>query len=424
VSRRLFVPFCVAAAAFVVAAPAQAERIPGQYIVVLRDESRSASVAAAHARSANAAVLHVYGHALNGYAARLSAAGLAAVRSDPRVLFVAQDREVNAVAQTLPTGLNRIEADLSSQVSGNGTGSAPVNVAVLDTGIDVDHPDLNVVGGTNCSTGSGYDDGNGHGTHVAGTIGARDDAQGVVGVVPGAPLWAVRVLNNAGFGSWSSVACGVDWVTSTRTDADLGNDIVVANMSLGGSGADDRNCGNTNNDVLHRAICRSTGAGVTYVVAAGNSASDLKGFVPAAYNEVLATTATADFDGMPGGRGSPTCRSDQDDTYADFSNFATLAEDQAHTIAAPGVCILSTWKNGGYDTISGTSMASPHMAGTAALCIFAGSCSATNPRANIRKLRSDAESYNAARLDYGYVGDPFRPVTGRYFGFLTTADLY
>jgi subtilisin len=422
--RRLSVSFSVAAALFILAAPAQAERIPGQYIVVLRDEARPASVAAVHARSVNADVLHVYGTALNGYAARLSAAGLAAVRSDPRVLFVSQDREVNAFAQTLPTGVNRVEGDVSSQISGDGTGSAPVNVAVLDTGIDLDHPDLNVVGGTNCSTGRSYDDGNGHGTHVAGTIGARDDAQGVVGVVPGARLWAVRVLNNAGSGSWSSVACGVDWVTSTRTDADTANDVVVANMSLGGSGADDGNCGNTNNDVLHRAICRSTAAGVTYVVAAGNSASDVRGFVPAAYNEVLTTTAMADFDGAPGSLGSPTCRSDQDDTYADFSNFASLAEDLAHTIAAPGVCILSTWKNGGYNTISGTSMASPHMAGTAALCVFVGSCSASNPRANVRRLRSDAESYNAGRLDYGYAGDPFRSVTGRYFGFLTTADLY
>jgi subtilisin len=423
-SRRLSASFCVAVAALTVAASAHAGRIPGRYIVVLRDEARSASVAAAHARSGKAEVLHVYGHALKGYAARLSAAGLAAVRSDPRVLFVSQDREVSAVAQTLPTGNDRIEGELSSQVSGDGAGSVPVNVAVLDTGIDVDHPDLNVVGGTNCSTGSSYDDGNGHGTHIAGTIGARDDGEGVVGVAPDAQLWAVRVLNNAGSGSWSSVACGVDWVTSTRMDADTGNDILVANMSLGGPGADDADCGNTNNDVLHRAICRSSAAGVTYVVAAGNRASDLKNFVPAAYNEVLTTAAIADFDGVPSARGSPTCRSDQDDTHADFSNFATLAEDQAHTIAAPGVCILSTWKNGGYATISGTSMASPHMAGTAALCIFIGLCSATDPRTNIDKLGSDAESYNAARPDYGYVGDPFRPVTGRYFGFLTTVGLY
>ena len=417
-----------AASAFAVAlaavASASASAIPGQYIVVLRDGVDSGRVAGAHARTANAEVLHVYGQALHGYAARLSATGLAAVRSDPRVLFVSQDRTVRAAVQTTPTGINRIEADASSQVSGNGTGAAPVNVAVIDTGIDKDHPDLNVVGGKNCTTGRTYDDGNGHGTHVAGTIGAKDDTQGAVGVVPGARLWAVRVLNNAGSGSWSSVACGIDWVTSTRADTSTTNDVLVANMSLGGSGADDRNCGNTNNDALHRAICRSVAAGVTYVVAAGNSAADLKGFVPAAYNEVLSTTAVADFDGVPGGRGAPTCRADEDDMFANFSNYATLAEDQAHTIGAPGVCILSTWKGGGYDTISGTSMASPHMAGVAALCIWVGSCSATDPAANIQKLRSDASSYNSGRSAYGYVGDPLRPVTGKYFGFLTTADLY
>jgi subtilisin family serine protease len=224
------------------------------------------------------------------------------------VLFVSQDRTVSIAAQSLPTGVNRIEGDLSSTRSGNGSGAVNVAVAVIDTGIDLDHPDLNVVGGTNCSTGRSYDDGNGHGTHVAGTIGAKDDGIGVVGMAPGTPLYAVRVLNNAGSGSWSSVVCGIDWVRANAGS----KRIKVANMSLGGSGSDN----GCNGDALHKAICNSVAAGVTYTVAAGNSAANLSGFVPAAYNEVLTVTAIADFNGLPGGGAGATCRSDVDETAA------------------------------------------------------------------------------------------------------------
>jgi subtilisin family serine protease len=199
---------------------------------------------------------------------------------------------------------------------------------------------------------------------VAGTIAAINNTVGVVGVAPEAKLWAVRVLDNVGSGSWSSVICGIDFVTS-KAPAN-GGPITVANMSLGGAGSDDGNCGNTNNDALHKAICRSVAAGVTYVVAAGNSAADAAGFVPAAYDEVITVSALSDSDGKSGGTGgAPSCRTgEQDDYFASFSNFGADVD-----IAAPGVCILSTWKGGGYNTISGTSMASPHVAGAAALYI-------------------------------------------------------
>jgi subtilisin family serine protease len=330
--------------------------IKDQYIVVLRDDvSDPRAVAQQHANANGLGVLQVYEHALKGYAAKIPPARLNAVRSDPRVEYVSEDFEVEAFAQTLPTGVDRIDGDLSSTASGTASGTnnvVNVDVAVIDTGIDRTHPDLNVVGGKNCSTGGSYNDGNGHGTHVAGTIGAKDDGNGVVGVAPGARLWAVRVLNNAGSGSWSSVICGIDWVTARAST------IKVANMSLGGSGSD----GACNSAALHQAICNSVAAGITYAVAAGNDSKNASTFVPAAYDEVITVSALADFNGKPGGGAASTCRTDVDDTFADFSNYGADVD-----LIAPGVCILSTWKGGGYNTISGTSMASPHVAGAAAL---------------------------------------------------------
>jgi subtilisin len=413
--------FSVLLAALVVALAAAGVANAASYVVVLDKGVDTNAMAAYHEGFAGVSVGHRYRYALNGYEAQISPDALQAIRADNRVDFVAPDRTFHATAQTLPTGINRIDAELSSTASGNGSGSVNVNVAVIDTGIDSSHPDLNVVGGKGCAPGVGTMDDNGHGSHVSGTIAAKDDANGVVGVVPGANLYAVKVLNAAGVGLGSDIICGIDWVTSTRTDLNPANDIVVANMSIGGGGTDDNNCGNTNNDAEHRAICGSTARGVTYVVAAGNDGVDFQGTAPATYGEVLTTTAVADFNGQPGGGAASTCRSDVDETAADFSNFATLAADQNHTIAAPGVCIDSTYMLGGYDTLSGTSMASPHMTGVAALCISSGACTGT-PAQIIQKLRADAQSYNAANTGYGFTGDPAHPSAGKYFGYLTRAS--
>ncbi|MDP9313515.1 MAG: S8 family serine peptidase, partial [Chloroflexota bacterium] len=229
--------------------------------------------------------------------------------------------------------------------------------------------DLNVHRSVNCSGGSPLRgsckssspaDGNGHGTHVAGTVAALDNAVGVVGVAPGARLWGVKVLSDRGSGYKSWIIAGIDYVTANA------DSIEVANMSLGGSGSDDGEPCEQTTDSYKKAICNSVAAGVTYAVAAGNSSADASTALPAAYDMVITVSALADFDGVTGGVGAPTCRTDEDDTLANFSNYGADVD-----IIAPGVCITSTWPTAliasGYNTISGTSMASPHVAGAAAL---------------------------------------------------------
>jgi subtilisin len=358
------------------------------YIVVLKGSVGSpGAVAAEQAQARGLTVGHVYRHALKGYSATMTAADAQALRADPQVASVTQDRPVHLDQQVLPTGIDRVDGELSSTVSGDRAGSVDVDVAVIDTGIDPTHPDLNVAGGVNCAPGLGFDDRNGHGSHVAGTIGARDNDLGVVGVAPGARLWAVRVLNPAGSGSFASVICGVDWVTEHAAT------IEVANMSLGGTGTEPGGRGCATGDAFHDAVCRSVAAGVTYTVAAGNEADDAANHVPAAYDEVITVSALADFDGKPGGLGSPTCRADEDDTLADFSNFGADVD-----LIAPGVCILSTYKRGGYATFSGTSMASPHAGGAAAL--YKSTHPAARPDAVKRALQA------AGNLGWNNADDP------------------
>jgi subtilisin family serine protease len=400
------------------------------YIVVFRDSvgnpgARTDQLERDHAFASDLR----YAHALKGFAAQLSSAQLARLAADPDVAFVSPDATVQAVGtvpaisgDTVPTGVRRIDAGSATSVHQ----ASNANVAVIDTGIDLKNADLNAVSGKNCVSKRSIaaQDDNGHGTHVSGTIAAKNNGSGVEGVAPGTKLYAVKVLNSQGSGTWSQVICGIDWVTANAASLN----IKVASMSLGGSGSNDNNCGNTNGDALHKAICKSAAAGVTYVVAAGNSAANFAGSIPAAYPETLAVTAMSDSDGLAGGAGgAPTCRTGEtDDAAATFSNYAVAATEISHTVAGPGVCITSTWKGGGLSTISGTSMATPHVSGTVALCIgnggAAGPCSGLTPTQIIQKIRADAAAH--ATASNGFAGDPLHPVTGKHFGYLAWAGGY
>ena len=301
-----------------------------------------------------AAATHRYHHALRGGALLVpNDAARAAIAADPRVARVEPDQEVSASGKTTttpppqktPTGYRLIGADVTAN-EGAGT-----RVAVLDTGIDLTHSDLaaniDKTIGRDCVNESGpaMGDLNGHGTHVAGTIAALDNIVGSVGVGTQIKVVPVKVLNRRGSGTWSTIICGIDHVTANVAS------IQVANMSLGGAGSECVDGGGCTKSLLQLAIERSVAAGITYAVAAGNEGANAAGSVPAAYDAVITVSAYSDADGVLGGGGWPT-----------FTNYGADVD-----IAAPGVSIFSTWKGNTYNTISGTSMASPHVAAAAAL---------------------------------------------------------
>ena len=456
--RRLFAALSAltVAVGILVAVPVAsvAQAASSGYVVVLKDSVADPAIAAAEqAGRYQARRTALFTHAIKAYAAELTPSQAAAVAADPAVQFVAPDRRFRLAApptpaplrcedvlggpQCLPDWADRIELERSSTRAGDGRGSVNVNMAIIDTGIAGNHPDLNVKGGADCHTGTLVVPGTSltdtipHGTQVAGIAGAKDNQVGVVGAAPGTPLWSVKVVDPQGGSTLSAVLCAIDWVTSTRQDTNRSNDIAVANMSIELDFAGDDRCGLTNDDPFHLAICRSVAAGVTYVGSAGNQAIDFAARIPASYNEVLTVTAMADFDGKPGGKAAPECGLEQigvvDDAAATFSNYAVATRDKLHTIAAPGACMETTLppELGLYAAAqAGTSIAAPAVAGTVALCIADGKCRSGQPIRNMLRVLADTALYNLAHPNYGFQGDPLRPSPGRYYGFLVTAATY
>ena len=366
---------------------------PATHIFVFNDGVDAQGAANSLARTHGLSVNNVYSHALSGMAAVVPQGRLNALAKDPRVAIVEANQIVEAY---LPTGIDRVDAEENYTANIGSGQSVDVDVAIIDTGIDLDHPDLNVVAWTNCARkgpfnttckndDSGANDGHGHGTHVAGTVAALDNGDSVVGMAPGARLWAVKVLGDDGSGYMNWIIAGIDYVASNDT-------IEVANMSLGCA------CSSL---ALDMAITNAVAGGVTFAVAAGNSMSDSSGYSPANHLGVITVSAMADFDGKPGGMLDQTvafsiCTEDTDDSFACFSNYGEPVD-----IAAPGVSILSTYMGGGTATMSGTSMASPHVAGAAALVKAANA--GYSPADVLEELLATAIPQGAAE---GFSGDP------------------
>jgi subtilisin family serine protease len=325
------------------AAPAPAAAKAGRYIVVMKSgtftgprHSISASISRVAGEQAVAPDF-VYSTVLQGFAARLTDPQLAALRADPRVDYVEADQPMYATTtQTGATwGLDRIDQrnlPLSTTYgyTADGTG---VNAYIIDTGIRFSHSEFSgrAVSGFDAVDGGAADDCNGHGTHVAGTVGGS-----TYGVAKNVHLVAVRVLDCAGSGTTAGVIAGVDWVTANHVSP------AVANMSLGGGAS----------TTLDNAVAASIASGVSYSVAAGNG--NFLGIAVNACNSSPARVATAITVGA----------TDKTDKKASFSNYGTCLD-----LFGPGVSITSSWYSNdtATNTISGTSMATPHVVGVAAL---------------------------------------------------------
>jgi subtilisin family serine protease len=304
----------------------------------------------------------VYEDALKGFAGNIPEARLHDLLEDPRVAYIEPDQEMHTDAQTLDWGVSAIGGDSSSTASGSGGGTVTgVRIYIIDTGIQTNHPDLNVVGGINYTSGSpnSYSDGNGHGTHCAGIAAARDNSSYTVGVAPGAPLYAVRVLNSNGSGTTSGVIAGVNWVKQQKQNNS--SIPMVANMSLGGGAS----------STLDQAVNNCINAGVVMCVAAGNSGADAGNYSPARVTNAITV----------GAHGS-------NQTIASWSNYGSVVD-----ILAPGVSILSTYKGTTTATLSGTSMATPHVTGAAALYLSNSNNAGSTPAQVAAALINDSQSW-------------------------------
>lgn len=351
--KRLFLVSLLVGVVFgLVASPVvtQAQQGAPRKIVVFQEDFVSKAAQAALLRRIDAVAIKPLG-LINGMAVYLPPQAERALRGRPEVVRIDDDLVIKAIdrpegkpdkpdkpgkpkpeppPQEPPWGIVRIGADLAWETTEGGT----IKVAILDTGIDLEHPDLqaNIKGNVNLINPrkSGNDD-NGHGTHVAGIVAAADNDIGVVGVGPEISLYAVKVLDRKGSGWLSDLIDGLDWC--------IKNEMEVINISLGSS---------SDNQSFYDAISRTCQAGITQVAAAGNDGEDDGAIIyPAKYDETIAVSAI-----------------DKKDHFAYFSSYGEEID-----LTAPGVDINSTYKGGEYKVLSGTSMAAPHVSGTAALVL-------------------------------------------------------
>ena len=269
-------------------------------------------------------------------------------------------------------------------------------VAILDTGVQPDNPDLNVVGGVNCSDDpGGYGDDFGHGTSVAGVLAAKDNSFGTVGIAPGAPIYSVKVLDSQDSGEDSNIICGINWMAAHS------GIVRVANMSLVEQEdfrTDTYDCGRSNHDAVHYAICAATKKGVIFVAAAGNDAINNDTSAPSGYPEVITVSGLSDTDGKPGGHG-PLCDGNADDVFAQFSDYGRNI-----TVAAVATCITTDYNDGTLIYWDGTSFAAPEVTGAAALMLeFA-------PHLNTNQIKAALKL--TAEYDGSLAGDPIKPAEG------------
>jgi len=332
--------------------------IPNQYIIYLQDnkeESNSIDPVEfynSELKDTGTQLLYVYYDVVKGLAIKIpNEKVLEQLKNNPLVSYMGNDRKISAFIDThtenqiVPASVDRVEDGESlNNINPN---FVDADIAILDTGIDLDHPDLNVFHERSFIPGTiNADDDHGHGTHLAGVAAAKDNSFGMVGIAPGARLWAIKVLESSGMGEISTLIKGLDYINQHQNQVD------VAVLSLG--------C-ECESGALNIAINNSIKAGITIVVAAGNEGKDAGTFTPANNPEVITVSAIADTDGKCGGNGPPTPYG-ADDMLASFSNYGNVVD-----ISAPGVDIYSTFKSNSYTKLTGTSMAAPHVAGAAAL---------------------------------------------------------
>ena len=319
----------------------------GVYFVKLDAEpAEVATLASEISNELNLNILQIYDSASEGFSVQLPHLIVPELEDLDQVELVVEDKEKKYVVPEDPDATFEYGEDEVPdgifRIGGPYQGSADLSgiaVAVIDTGIDAGHADLNVVAQADIVCDSWDDcaadaDPNGHGTHVAGTIGAIADGAGVAGVAPGVELHAVRVLGSDGSGYYSDIIAGIEYVLENP-------EIRVVNMSLGGGMS-------SATEPLAEAIQRLIDAGVIVCIAAGNEAQDTANVSPAGYDLGVVVSA---YDS-----------SNSDLGFAWFSNYGDEVD-----IAAPGVSIYSTWPGGGHESLDGTSMATPHVAGAAAL---------------------------------------------------------